>query len=65
MLVQQAEIHQPAPDFLPALSRDDDTPCAHGSAIPPLAVKDFRIPTRPLCSLTHDRSSPRSRRKRE
>lgn len=48
MPVQDAQIHEPKSDLLPPLPRYDDTPRAHGSAIPRHAVKGFRNRNRPL-----------------
>src|SRR5947199_9608193 len=42
MLLQDAKSRELVPDFFAAFPRHDDTPRPHDSAIPRLAVKDFR-----------------------
>src|SRR6266581_899080 len=49
LLLQDASIDESAPNLFAAFPRHNDTPHTHDSAIPRLAVKDFRIQTNPSC----------------
>ena len=49
LLLQDASIDESAPDLFAAFPRHNDTPHTHDSAIPRLAVKDFRTQTNPSC----------------
>ncbi len=65
MLLQGAKIHELAPEFFAAFPRHYDTPCPHSSAIPPLAVKGFRIQTSLFAFVASTRPGGSFRRKRE